>query len=305
MSCLRVGTLVDSTAKQQALAQLVAESGHQLCCQLLLGAANPARKQPDSDLFSQPLDAWLVDVAQDCPDDPLLEQLLNQSQVPVIVSDSSDGEHNASLKRTAARLGRLSSDINLQQSSPARDLWILAASTGGPAAVKRFLATLPEQLGIAFLYVQHIDPQQTAPLTRMMNSASRYPARAASQGMVLEPNCLTLVSAGNQLEILENRTLKLAQGENWKGDYAPSIDQISANAARVYRQRCGLIIFTGMGDDGAASCRLIKQQGGQVWVQTPNDCISDSMPRAVLATGCVSYIGSPEALAHTLTQQYR
>ncbi|QEI14010.1 chemotaxis protein CheB [Cellvibrio japonicus] len=301
---MRVGIVVDSAAKQQALAQLVAQSGHQLCCQLLI--------KTDTEALPHPLlDAWLVDVAQDYPDDHhLFEQLFNDSRIPVIVSDSDEypinsEEYRACLRRTAQRLRRLSSDINLQQATPARDLWILGASTGGPAAVKRFLSRLPDNLGVAFLYVQHIDHQQTAPLNRMMNSAGGYPAMVASPGMVLEPNRLILVTALDRVEILDNRTLAVSHGEGWKGNYAPSIDQMCANAARVYRQHCGLIIFTGMGDDGAASCRLIKQLGGQVWVQTPTECTSDSMPLSALATGCVGYIGSPEALAHTLTQQYR
>lgn len=304
MSSLRLGIVADSSAKQQALAQLVAQSGHQLCHQLLLDQHCPSTAHPQ-------LDAWLVDVAQDYPDDHhLFEQLFSHSQTPVIVSDSGEyplnsEEYRACLRRTAQRLRQLSGDINLQQAKPARDLWVLGASTGGPAAVKRFLGQLPDNLGLAFLYVQHIDHNQAQPLSRMMSSAGGYPALVASQGMVLEANRLILVTDLEQVEILPNRTLAVPQGQAWKGDYAPSIDQISANAARIYRQHCGLIIFTGMGDDGAHSCRLIKQQGGQVWAQAPDDCTIDSMPRAALATGCVAYSGSPEALAQRLTRLYR
>ena len=52
-----------------------------------------------------------------------------------------------------------------------------------------------------------------------------------------------------------------------------------------------------MGDDGSASCRLIRQRGGAVWVQTPADCTAPSMPDSVLATGSVENIGTPEELA--------
>lgn len=298
---LRLGIVADSPAKQQELAQLVNDCGYQLCRQWLLGA--PEHEGAPGN----PLDAWLLGLTGDAPDDPRVEQLLGQSQVPVIVSDTgnSPDDYQTCLRKTAARLARLSGDLGLQQHSPARDLWILAASTGGPAAVKRFLAQLPANLGMALLYVQHIDHQQTQPLLRMMNSSGAYPAHMASQGKVLAANQLTLVSAQHYAHILDNRTLNLVTDKSWQGDYAPSIDQISASAAQVYRQHCGLIIFTGMGDDGAASSRLIKHQGGQVWVQTPSDCTSDSMPKAALATGCVSYMGSPEALARALTQHYR
>lgn len=298
---LRLGLLVDSASKQQVLAQLIANSGHKLGQQYVLGQAQAWVDDPD-------VDAWLVDVAADYADDQhLLENLFSRSRIPVILSDSSEfsagsDEHTAWLRRTSLRLQRLPGDINLQQARPANELWVLAASTGGPAAVKRFLASLPADLGIAFLYVQHIDANQAVTLNRMMTNAGNYPAMVATQGLVLEANSLTLITARDSVELLNNGTLVVHHDQPWKGDYAPSIDQVAANAAQVYRERSGLIIFTGMGDDGAASCRIVKQVGGQVWVQRPDDCTSDSMPVSALATGCVGLSGTPEYLAKALSK---
>lgn len=296
---LRLGLLVDSAPKQQVLAQLIATSGHKLTHQYVLGQAQTLVEDTD-------VDAWIVDVAADYIDDQqLLENLFSRSRIPVILTDSSEfaagsDEHNAWLRRIGLRLQRLPGDINLQQAQPANELWVLAASTGGPAAVKRFLGSLPADLGIAFLYVQHIDANQAVTLNRMMTNAGSYPAMVASQGLVLEANSLTLITAKDTVEVLSNGTLVVHHDQPWKGDYAPSIDQVAANAAQVYRERSGLIIFTGMGDDGAASCRIVKQVGGQVWVQRPDDCTSDSMPVSALATGCVGLSGTPEYLAKAL-----
>jgi chemosensory pili system protein ChpB (putative protein-glutamate methylesterase) len=300
---LQLGILVDSAHKQQALAQLVTRSGHKVACHLSLSVAQSA----SGPLTEQNVDAWLVDIAEDyCDDQQLLEQLFGQSRVPIILSDSSEFSpgseaHNDWLRRTGTRLQRLRGDINLQQANPASELWVLAASTGGPAAVKRFLAQVPANLGIAFLYVQHIDANQAATLNRMMNNAGNYPAMVATQGLVLAPNSLTLITARDPVEVLENGTLAVNYGQSWKGSYAPAIDQIAANVARIYRERSGLIIFTGMGDDGAASCRLLKQVGGKAWAQSPDDCTSDSMPVSAIATGCISLTGTPEYLARELT----
>lgn len=295
---LRLGLVVDNTAKQKALAQLVAQAGHKVDRCLFIGGDH----LPEADTG---LDAWLVDIAEEAQEGSLVDALLAHSRIPVILSDSSEfnagsAEHNAWLRRTSMRLQRLRGDINLQQSTPANELWILAASTGGPAAVKRFLAELPGDLGIAFLYVQHIDAQQAVTLNRMMTNAGQYPAMVATQGLVLAANSLTLITAKDPVELLDNGTLMVNYGQHWKGSYAPAIDQVAANAARIFRARCNMIIFTGMGDDGAASCRLIKQVGGKVWAQSPDDCTSDSMPVAALATGCVSLMGTPEYLAKAL-----
>lgn len=331
---LRIGILVDSLLKQQYLATMVAQSGHSVCFRGLLSLT--IDELPD---INNAIDAWVIDTTEDWSEEvnlpfaavqvvggevdgedvdgeeidveevdtaSTLDYLLEQVTVPVILSDSSEhpagsNEHSAWLRRMAQRLQRLSGDINLQQAHRAPYLWVLAASTGGPAAVKEFFAHLPGELGIAFVYVQHIDANYAATLIRMMSNAGRYPAALASDGSVLQRDSITLVTAERRVDILENGTLTVTE-EPWGGCYAPSIDQVVANVARSYRERCGLIIFSGMGDDGAGSSRLIKQQGGQVWVQQPDSCASSSMPEAALATKCVNFSGTPKELAQQLTQ---
>lgn len=323
---LRVGILVDTLLKQQYLTSMVAQSGHSVSFRGLVSIATD--ELPD---INHDVDAWIIDTAEDIEPDQLealaeeltkeplelgsaavvaavtaLDYLLEHVTVPVVLGDSSEHppgseEHSAWLKRTAQRLQRLTGDINLQQSHRAPFLWVLAASTGGPAAVKEFLSHLPGELGVAFVYVQHIDTNYAPTLIKMMSSAGAYPAALATHGRVLQRNTIALVTAERRVDILENGTL-LITADQWGGRYAPSIDQIAANVARTYRERCGLILFTGMGDDGAASSRLIKQQGGQVWVQSPTSCTSPSMPEAALATDCVSYSGTPIELAQHLTE---
>lgn len=292
MTQLRIGLLTDSAQKQQYLKILVQQAGHLVACNLML----PTASTPQT---ANNVDAWISDLVE--TENAALDHLLESVTAPVILSDSSEyhpgsGEHSAWLRRMTLRIERLSGEINLRERKKAPYLWILAASTGGPAAVKEFLGHLPADLGIAFIYVQHIDANYSATLIRMMSGAGSYPASLAHQGSVLQRDTITLIHADQRLEICDNGTLSISD-QPWGGCYAPSVDQVAANAARIYREYSGLIIFTGMGDDGAASSRLIKQQGGQVWAQTPESCTSSSMPEAALATGCVSYCGTPKELA--------
>lgn len=296
---------MDSSLKQQYLGSMVVQAGHKI------GFAHVLKINASLPSLGQKVDAWVVDVSE--PDDgendreqkaamvDLLDELLEQRQVPVIVNDATEltqgsPEYNDWVRRMLQRLERLSGDINLQAGGGASEVWVLAASTGGPAAVKDFLKQLPAGLKIAFVYVQHIDSGQAETLVKMMASAGHYPVSIARQGSVLGDNTITIVTADRSVNIHDNGTLVVSKNP-WAGCYSPSIDQVTANVARVYRQRSGIIIFSGMGDDGAASCRLIKQQGGKVWVQTPEQSTIASMPDAAIATGTVSFMGSPPELA--------
>lgn len=307
MTELSIGILVDSALKHQCLSDTVVQAGHTIAVAHLLSQAMPLPT------LEQAVDAWLVDVSlpdEDSAGDQQqalllwMDELLVQSKVPVLVNDDVElvqgsAEYTDWLRRILQRLQRLNGDINLQAGRGASEVWVLGASTGGPAAVKDFLQQLPANLQVAFLYVQHIDSGQAQTLVNMMTKAGHYPVRMATHGLVLANNTITLISADCSVNIHANGTLLLNQ-QAWGGCYAPSIDQVAANVARVYRQRSGLIVFSGMGDDGARSSRLIKQQGGKVWVQSPAQCTIASMPEATLATGTVSFMGTPPELAKAL-----
>lgn len=309
MAGLNIGILVDSSLKHQYLGNMVVQAGHSIgfACVLKINTALPS--------LEQKVDAWVVDVSDPEGEEDreqklamvkLLDTLLEQTQVPLIVNDSLEltqgsSEYNDWVRRMLQRLERLNGDINLQSAASANEVWVLAASTGGPAAVKDFLKQLPPGLKIAFVYVQHIGSGQAETLVRMMNNAGSYPVSIAKQGSVLGNNTITLITADRSVNIHYNGTL-VVDKKPWNGYYSPSIDHVAANVARIYRKHSGIIIFSGMGEDGAASCRLIKQQGGKVWVQRPEQCTIASMPDAAIATGTVSFVGSPPELADELAK---
>jgi chemosensory pili system protein ChpB (putative protein-glutamate methylesterase) len=245
---------------------------------------------------------WLLDISANYEDESgLLDQLLTQDQVPLLLVDSQDTDNPDSwLKKTRLRLQQLAGDIELHRQKAALECWVLAASTGGPAAINRFFQEIPPGLPVAFLYVQHIDPKQSESLARSLSKNSGYACEVAEHGTVLSASKIYLFASRERIEVLPNRTLCVHKDSEWNGSYIPSINQFVANIAYIYKQACGLIIFTGMGDDGAASCRLLQQQGGVVWAQTPESSTSDSMPQAALATGQVSLTGTPEELARAL-----
>ncbi|GAA5315838.1 MAG: chemotaxis protein CheB [Candidatus Pelagadaptatus aseana] len=303
---LQLGLLVESEHQAQVLRSLVDDSGHHLQdCHLATEAiANPGL------LEATAADVWLVNVAIAEPHNRDLEDWLLTLDQPVIVSElheSLTGEEQALwLRRIQEKLHQLQGSINLGKhpEGAAPFIWVLGASTGGPEAVKEFFKALPAELGVGFIYVQHIDPGYEQTLVDIVNKHGHYPAYPVTHGDVLPPNKTAIIANNDWVELLENGTLCLKQG-GWPGAYSPSIDQVFANVARSYGGRCGAIVFSGMADDGASGIRMIHQQGGEVWVQSPATCTISSMPDAALDTGVVKVIASPQGLAARLTEFMR
>lgn len=180
-------------------------------------------------------------------------------------------------------------------------IWLLGASTGGLQAVKNFLSSVPVNTELAFVYAQHIPGQQVATLLRMIESQTGWPAREPSTGHFIRLGTVTVISPQFETRVSrEGWILRFAS--TWRGQYAPSIDQLANRLAQLYRQDCGAIIFTGMGDDGARGCCAIKEYAGQVWVQDPGECTVPAMPQAVIERCETDFIGTVDQLANRISE---
>ncbi|GAB1265853.1 hypothetical protein NBRC116493_00760 [Aurantivibrio infirmus] len=331
-STLCIGLLAYTQLQHRTLRFLIEEFGYQVGTCLLISdlknqlsnSANSGalvEQKTQADKLSQTkneensprIDAWVIDVDTnaeiDDHDSDHLDAWLDTLDAPVLFCDGEipvahEEAYRAWSRRLMDKLKQLSGTINLEQSRDgiAQRVWVLAASTGGPAVVKQFLSELPPRLDIGFVYVQHIDKGFDGTLAQVMSKHTNYPAHIVEHGDVIRANHVAIVPADKNTEIAANGTFVVGE-EGWATRYNPSVDSIVADVAHCYGERAGVIIFTGMGDDGAASCRMMSRKGGKVWVQTPSSCTSDSMPESALATGSVEFKGSPYSLAQQLVKE--
>lgn len=305
---LRIGLLAATNAQHHTLNALIKECGHHTEISLLV-AQLKGRLHANTSQHEYPVDAWVVDAdTVDRDGDDNIDAWLDSFSVPIIYCDEGipgveQGSYRAFARRLKEKLTQLSGTINLQHAVDgcAKQVWVLGASTGGPNAVKQFLGELPPKLDVGFIYVQHIDKAFNDTLVHVMSRHTHYPATIVEHGDVIKPNTVAIVSPEYSTHLLPNGTFSVS-GQAWTGPYSPSIDSLIADVAHSYADRGAAIIFSGMGDDGAASCRMLHQKGGKVWAQTPSSCTSDSMPEAVIATGCVNYKGAPYTLAQQLVR---
>lgn len=185
--------------------------------------------------------------------------------------------------------------------SIAEDIWILGASLGGPAAVKTFLDNLPAELPVGFVYAQHIDGNFTGVLTRVLGRHAHYQLKKAESGYLIRNGDVVLMPVEHEWT-LDGEGALLERDTPWPGPYGPSIDQVLLNIGDHYGDRCNIIFFSGMGNDGAIAAPLLKAYGSRVWVQESTSCGNSSMPDSVAATGCAGFCGTPEQLARELVR---
>ena len=302
---LKVGVICQTLVQQHHIRQIIESCGLQLEKSLLI---DQVLKDPKHLIQQESaIDIWMIDIDTQGVDQmerwPDFERWMLNITKPIIFGegntfDASSHRFATWCRQLKAKVvtisGQLQTVANQQR---AQSIWVLAASAGGPEAVKQFLDHLPTGLGIGFLYVQHIEQRQHRPLVDTITRDSDYISHLATHGDVVTADTLTLVPVSEQIKILPSGMIISHYGKPWRGPYQPSIDQVVANVAMISAGNAGAIFFSGMGEDGVDGARLMARQKGQVWTQALSSCASESMPQAIYQTGLVSQTGTPQQLA--------
>ena len=90
----------------------------------------------------------------------------------------------------------------------------------------------------------------------------------------------------------------------WGSHYTPDINELLVMLSAAKLPSPGVIIFSGMGDDGAGALRVFDAAGGRIWVQSPASAVCAGMPQAAIETELVHRSGDPAELAGALERLY-
>jgi two-component system chemotaxis response regulator CheB len=179
----------------------------------------------------------------------------------------------------------------------------IASSTGGPSALLTVFAKLPATSNVAFLVAQHMPDKFTRTFAERLDKrgpirtveASDNDLVAAGTGFVCPGRkCMELVQQGS--------ILKLKVGPAPATDrYVPSADRLLRSIATLGPRAVG-VILTGMGDDGVAGARAIRDAGGIVIAESQETAVVNGMPGAAVRAGVTSQVLPLPAVAEYLAK---
>jgi two-component system chemotaxis response regulator CheB len=167
---------------------------------------------------------------------------------------------------------------------PADRLVVVAASTGGPAALDTLVRGLPEHLGAAILIVQHMPAGFTASLAERLGAAGSLPCREAARGDILGVDEILVTPGGHHLLATPAGRLELADLPPVHG-VRPSADVTLASLAPTWGERLLAVVLTGMGRDACDGARAVVDHGGRVIAQDEATSTVYGMPSAVVEAG--------------------
>jgi len=172
-----------------------------------------------------------------------------------------------------------------------RDLYIgVAASTGGVRALNYIIPSLPAKCDLRVLVVQHMPRYFTASLAHHLNERSTMVVKEARDGDMILKGEVLIAPGGYHTKVDESGRKIILTDEPSRHGVKPSADILFESMATAYGDKTVAVVLTGMGRDGAAGIKKIKQERGVVIAQDPNDAVIGGMPQSAINTGKVDYV---------------
>ena len=168
-------------------------------------------------------------------------------------------------------------------------LCVIAVSTGGPSALSRVIPALPADFRYGVVIVQHMPAHFTAALAERLDAESSLTVREAKAGDRPMPGLVLIAPGDRHVEFDDAGMIVLHDGPLVNG-CRPAADVTMLSAAKVYGRRTLGVVMTGMGKDGAAGIKAIKQAEGKTLAQDQESSVIFGMPKAAIDTGHVDEV---------------
>jgi two-component system CheB/CheR fusion protein len=177
----------------------------------------------------------------------------------------------------------------------------IGASAGGLAAFRSFFDNMPVDSGMAFVLVQHLDPDHKSLLVGLLRPHTDMQVAEAQDGMALVPDQIHVIPPNATLT-LEGDVLRVSTPVPAR-EYRRPIDTFFASLAESQEDCAVGIILSGVGSDGSLAIKANKEYGGFTLAQAEFDeTAMTGMPSSAAATGLVDRVASVESLPTNLLE---
>jgi two-component system, chemotaxis family, protein-glutamate methylesterase/glutaminase len=266
-----------------------------------------------------PVPIVIVTGKMDPKESATIFQVMQAGALMVIAKPAAPGhpEHEESV-RELVRSVKLMSEIKVVRrifpkepkqrapatpSVPAARVGIVAigASTGGPPLLQSILSSLPADFSAPVVIVQHMAKGFTENFVNWLNLSSSLKVELAADGMQMLPGHAYVAPDNFQTGVGPDNRLILVKGELENGQ-CPSVSALFRSVASVYGGHAAGVLLTGMGKDGAAELKILRDRGGVAIVQNRESSVVFGMPGEAIRIGAADHILSPDEITPLLTR---
>ncbi len=194
-----------------------------------------------------------------------------------------------------ARLERASSGIKIVA---------IGASTGGPVVLQTILSLLPKAFPVPIVIVQHMAAGFIGGFAEWLGQTCGRPVGIASDRGALEAGAVYVAPDGLQLGVAPGPAARLAADDPENG-LRPSVSYLFRSVAQAFGECAAGVILTGMGQDGAAELKLMRDRGAITFAQDEASSVIFGMPGEAIRKGGATHVLPPDQIAVALDELTR
>jgi len=170
----------------------------------------------------------------------------------------------------------------------AKTIIAIGASTGGTDAINSMLTKFSANMP-GIVIVQHMPAGFTALYAKRIDAASQLSVKEAEDGDELLPGHVLIAPGDYHMKVEKSGSgycVRCEQGAKVNG-HRPSVDVLFSSVAEAAGANAVGVILTGMGTDGAAGLKKIRDYGGFTIGQDERSSVVYGMPMAAYVSGAV------------------
>ena len=199
---------------------------------------------------------------------------------------------------TARRQAQARSGKGAATTGPVRVIGI-GASTGGPPVVQSILAALPKEFAVPVLVVQHISHGFLPGLIDWLSQTTGFRIVVASHGARPLAGHVYLAPDDFHMGMKSTGHLFLSREKPEHG-VRPSVSFLFRSLAEECQSAAIGVLLSGMGKDGAAELKAMKDAGATTIAQDRESSVIHGMPGAAIEIGGATHVLPADRISEVL-----
>lgn len=178
----------------------------------------------------------------------------------------------------------------------------IGASAGGLSAFKKLLKAIPDESGMAFLFVQHLDPDHESLLPEILQKVTKMPVAELSVKCKIEPNHVYVMPSNKIMGLSKGELQLIPRTVDKNSERILPIDILFSALGEIYESHAIGVVLSGTASDGTKGLKIIKDNGGITFAQNIESADYNGMPGSAIQAGVVDFILPPEKIPEKLLE---
>jgi|SRR6185437_491932 len=175
----------------------------------------------------------------------------------------------------------------------------IGASTGGPPVLQTILSRLPKDFPVPLLIVQHIAQGFLPGMVDWLNQTTGLRVHIAAHGTTPLGGHVYVAPDDFHLGVGPGGPLVLTRDPPEAG-LRPAVSHLFRSLAQVCAARCMGVLLTGMGKDGAAELKRMRDLGAHTIAQDRETSVVHGMPGEAIELGAATQVLPADKIADAL-----